>query len=426
MLKRHITILFFLFFHVALFAQVDSTLNKRLDFARSYIEVGGSCSPSFTGKKLTANGTTSFDHSASVIPYINWGAFHFWGHAEFYVSFPVGQLLLESNEDAGYDLSHSTVTGARILPWAYEPKKIRPYVGAAWSASAFKQTINPDTDQPILAKDFNLVPEAGLVYGSDKLSFRLGAKYYSNTEWDYALSKTEFTTIHTPKLNLQFGILYSYEGSRKVKKETQNRWNSYERTSRIGAATSKMGDFFIGAGPSNSFSLNKSQYNKSMLPYLNDKQVSNVYVDISAGYQFHKPGMFAAVSYRNPKFKKEGYGSSQQIEKTAIALEAVKYFKDYTGFVPYVGLNASYDKLVYTESSDNGEISVTKEGLEPGITFGWDIVPGKTDEAFILRTNLRWYPLSEFEVNGKTFQFSQLEYNLIQAVFYPGRRKSKK
>ena len=425
MTKRHFTLSFILILQLGLFAQSDSTQKKRLDFGRSYIEVGGSFSPSFTGQQITANGISSFDHSASINPYINWGAFHFWGHAEFYVSFPVGQLLLKPDENVGYSLSHSTVTGARYLPLAYENKKLRPYVGAAWSASLFKQTIKPDEDQPLISKDFNLVPDAGLVYGSDNLSFRLGAKYHNNNEWEYALSKSQFATISTPKLNLQFGIIYTYEGSRKVELETQEKWNNYERTSKIGAATSKVGDFFVGAGPSNSFSLNKSEYNQSMLPYLNNKQVSNLYVDISAGYQFHKPGMFAAVSYRNPKYNNEAYGSTQQIEKTAIALEAVKYFKDYTGFVPYIGLNASYDKLTYTESSENGDISITKESIEPGITFGWDIVPGKTDEALILRTNLRWYPLSEFEVNGNTFNFNQLEYNLIQAVFYPGRRKKK-
>ena len=68
----------------------------------------------------------------------------------------------------------------------------------------------------------------------------------------------------------------------------------------------------------------------------------------------------------------------------------------------------------------------TTTAIEPGLTFGWDIVPGKTNEALILRTNLRWYPFSEFEVNGRKFNFSQLEYNLIQVVFYPERLKKRK
>ena len=67
-----------------------------------------------------------------------------------------------------------------------------------------------------------------------------------------------------------------------------------------------------------------------------------------------------------------------------------------------------------------------KNKLDAGVTFGWDIVPGKTSEALILRTNLRWYPLSKFEIDGKKFNFSQLEYNLIQVVFYPNRLKKRR
>lgn len=67
-----------------------------------------------------------------------------------------------------------------------------------------------------------------------------------------------------------------------------------------------------------------------------------------------------------------------------------------------------------------------KNKAEPGITFGWDIAPGKTSEALLLRTNLRWYPFSKIEIDHKAFHLSQLEYNLIQVVFYPGRLKNKK
>lgn len=103
-------------------------------------------------------------------------------------------------------------------------------------------------------------------------------------------------------------------------------------------------------------------------------------------------------------------------------MEVNKFLIDYTGFAPYIELNVAYDKLVYNETIDgvNRKISLDKN-IEPGITLGWDIRPGKNAEALILRTNMRWYPYATFKVDGRKFIFSQLEYNLIQIVLYPER-----
>ncbi len=399
---------------------------KRLDFAKTYFELGGSYTHSFTGKRLINNELITFENAASITQYLNWGAFHFWGHAEFYVTFPLGQIKINNDEESDFELIQSVVTGLRILPWAFREKKWRPYVGISWSGLDFQQKIKPEENQPMLSKDFLIVPETGLMYGYKGFMLRLGINYIDDNKWNYPLSKTTFTEIETPKFNFQLGLNYAFENSYHKDAKVSKRWNNYPRVSKIGHSAKRFGEFFIGVGPSFSFSLNKSEYNQSNLPYLKDQLTSSTFFDFSIGYQFNRAGLFTALTFRAPEFTTEGFGNNQRIKKQSLALEINKFLTDYTGFAPFIGINMAYDKLDYEENIDKAHKKLKYRGPEFGFNVGWDIVPGKTDEALILRTNLRWYPFASFGVEGKKFGFSQLEYNLIQVVFYPERLKKTK
>ncbi len=394
--------------------------NQRLDFAKTYFELGGALSPKFSGKGLVNNQSTTFNHSSSFNPYLSWGGFHFWGHAEFYVNFPLNQLDLSPNNEAKAELTHWVATGARFLPWKYQPGKIRPYVGVSWSGLDLKQNVKGQ-DNPTISKDFMWVPEVGVLYGYKNFSLRLGARYFYDNEWMYPVSTTSFEKITTPKFRVHAGIVYAFEASKNKLAEVNKKWNGYNTISKPSEGATHFGDLFVGVGPSSSMSLARSAYNQEVLPYLKDRVASEGYFDIALGYQFNKLGAFCALSFRNPSFVTSGYGTSQKIKKTSLAFEFAKFLTDYSGFVPYVGLNVAYDQLNYTEETAQNKKQLSFNKIEPGVTVGWDILPGKTDEYLILRTNLRWYPLSSFEVEGKAFAFNQLEYNLIQVVFYPGR-----
>lgn len=424
-MKSQCLVILLSLFSLHLFGQADTVAQKkRLDFAKTYFELGGIAMPAFTGKHLSDNDRiTAFEHSASLQSYLSWGGFHFWGHAEFYVNFPLSQFNLnQKSEETDFRSTHSVVTGARFLPWAFQEKKIRPYVGLSWSALDFQQRSAADEGSPIYTKDFLLVPGLGLLYAHKRFAFRLGGNYFFNNQWNYALSKTTFTTINTPSFNVHLGLIYAFENSHDKNQETNKRWNDYPRVSKLSTGFTKKGDFYIGLGPSISFSLARSEFNKSNFPYLNQKQSSNSYFDLALGYQFNQANLFAALSFRNPKFETSGYGTHQTIQKTSIAIELNKFLTDYSGFAPYIGLNLAFDHIQYVEEIEQQASRTLRfQQFAPGLTLGWDIVPGKTEEALVLRTNLRWYPWSSFSIDQQTFHFSQLEYNLIQAIFYPGR-----
>ena len=413
----------YLFFGIVFFAYTQQqeipSHKQRLDFAKMYFEVGGNLIPSFTGYGMINNEIEAINNPASFNPYLNWGAFHFWGHAEFYVSIPLYQLNFSSSTNSDYELTQAVVTGFRYLPWAYKNQQLTPYIGVGWQGTEFKQIFGIETDQPTLSKDFGIMPEIGILYGYKGFTARLGASYSQNTQWNYPISTTQFQEIETPGFALQLGILYAWENSHSKDKEANRRWNAYPQVSKLNTGATTEGDFFIAAGPSTSFSTESSSYNNSQLPYLQDQLTSAPYFDLAVGYQSNKADYFIALSFRNPQFQASGYGTTQTIQKTSIAFEVCKFITDYTGFAPYIGLNMAYDHIQYKENTNAHDIDA--QSFEPGLTIGWDIVPGKVEEALILRTNLRWYPFSSFEVEGSVFDFAQLEYNLIQAVFYPGR-----
>ncbi|HAA11392.1 MAG TPA: hypothetical protein DCE41_06685 [Cytophagales bacterium] len=401
--------------------ETPEATRQRLDFARTYFEAGAAYTPSFKGPMIQDGSITQATHAGKLHPYLTWGGFHFWGHAEFYVVFPLANLNIQSGPEHDYLLKHSVVTGARYLPWAYQPGKLRPYVGLSWSALDFRPRHASPEEAPVLINNFVPAPDAGLLFGQSKWVGRLAVNYLPKNTWEYAVSPTQMETFRTPSWSLQAGIIYTFENGKDKDEAVNERWNSYPRRSKLATEDSPKGDWFVGIGPSTSFGLQPSAYSQAAYPFLNAQLNSGNYWDIAVGYQWNQAGWFTALSYRNPTFSTHGYGVQQQVQKTSLALELSKILVDWGGFAPFVGLNLAWDQLDYLETTEAGTLETQDRSLQPGLTFGWDIVPGKTDEFFILRTNLRWYPFSRFEVEGESFQFAQLEYNLIQAVFYPER-----
>lgn len=425
MLYRKLFLLLHLFLCVtsASAQEYFSEGKNRLNFAKTYFEVGGQYSPKFASKRLDGNTVSSIQNSASLMPYLNIGGIHFWGHADFYISIPLGQINLQKNNSSDFLLNQSVITGARFLPLTYKDNRIRPYIGANWAVVNFKQKSAPDNTQPLFQHN-KLLFDAGLIYGKGSWLVRAGMNYNYTNKWQYPLAQTNFQEIKTPKFSGNVSIVYAIETTRSKKMESVNeRLNQYDNVTKPTKDALKFGDYFIGVGFATSFMLSNSEYNNNTHPYFNKKGISRTYLDASIGYHFNRAGIVTALSYRNPKFENEAFGVKQTIQKSSFALETYKFLTDYNGFTPYLGLNITYDNLHFSE---NRTIQKSFNQFNPGITFGWDILPGKTEQFFVLRTNLRWYPFSSIKINGQSFSQHQLEYNVIQAVFYPTRYKKAK
>ena len=400
---------------------------KRLNFAKTYFELGSQYSPSFIGKKIGVNNIIQpFENPASLNPYLNIGGLHFWGHADFYISIPLAQIKLNKNDSLNFNYNNSVITGARLMPWAYKDKKLRPFIGASWAVV----NLNQSSDNQLLNSSFSkskILWDAGFVYGKKNFMARIGVNYNPNSEWNFPVSKTNFQSISTSNFNPYFGLVYSYESTRSKKMEKVNKvLNEYPTLSSPTIDATKRGDWFVGIGPSTSFIVSESAYNQAINPFFTSKPISNTFFDIALGYQFNNAGLVAAVSYRTPSFINESFGVKQVITKQSLVFEVFKFLTDYSGFTPYIGMNVGFDNLKFTEESASRNLSINKNIINPGLTFGWDILPGKTQQPFVLRTNLRWFPFEKLNVNDKNFSLNQIEYNVIQAVFYPSRFKKAK
>lgn len=57
------------------------------------------------------------------------------------------------------------------------------------------------------------------------------------------------------------------------------------------------------------------------------------------------------------------------------------------------------------------------------LVFGWDIRPSEKGDWWLLRTNLRLPPQLAVQHDEQTWSLKHLEFNFIQFVLYPQRKK---
>jgi hypothetical protein len=418
--KIKITILLLGSFNAIFGQNKTQDSKKRLNFAKTYFEIGSNIYPSFKGAALNSSGElVHSSNPVSVAPILNIGGYHFWGHGDFYISIPLASLSKTNLENQKISLNESVVTGLRYLPKAFRPKQLTPVVGAAWIVSNFKQSNNGDSN-PIFTENA-LRLDGGLLYGNSTWQIRGGINYYFKNNRNYPIDKTHFQKIKTPPFSANIGLVYAFETTSKgINKTEMDRLNSITDFSNPVETHSPKGDWFVGIGASSAFILTKSGYNQSKNPYFNAKSISKTYFDWALGYHFNHARLVTNLSFRRIPYQEKAFGEKQKLVKQSLLTEGFYYLTDYNGFTPFLGINLGYDKITMNQNETN---LVSKRQITTGITLGWDILPNKTEQPFVLRTNLRWFPFQQVEVDGVKHSLHQLEYNVIQAVWYPGRKK---
>jgi hypothetical protein len=402
-------------------AQEDGSKERnRLNFAKTYFELGGSLIPGFKGIFTYGASNSAIKYEPSLVPYLNIGGIHYWGHADFYISIPLVQKNWPFRGVSDLQHGHSVVTGARFFPWATKPGIFRPYVGASWAVEYLKAA----SSTPLHTKNTLLLDIGGL-YQRKNFAARIGVSMHPKHQWNYPVSNSNFQLLNTPTMRSYLGVIYTFEStsSNNMQRENQ-KMNAYSAFSSPTANAIKTMDWFIGVGPSSSFQLQSPTYNEVNYPYFTRKPISKTYLDIALGAHWNRLGLVNALSYRSPVFINEAFGTRQTIRRQSWAMECYKYVMDFHGFTPYFGLNMTYNRIQYSESANGTAWNKKITQWVPGLTFGWDILPGKTQQWFVLRTNLRWYPTTKFNLKGRAFQMHELEYNVIQAVFYPSRYRN--
>lgn len=131
---------------LAAYAQSDSTytfnyLDKSTRFA--WLTYGGDLNALTGGStQQFLNGTKQkSDFGPSLMPRLTIGGIHFWGHADFYVTFPLSFLTLQ-DAPAGIEeleVYQGVETGMRLYPLKLQASRVSPFVGISFRRLRFTQ-----------------------------------------------------------------------------------------------------------------------------------------------------------------------------------------------------------------------------------------------------------------------------------------------
>jgi len=337
------------------------------------------------------------------------GGTHFWGHADFALTIPIASI--------GDGMKYGVDLQAKYYPWRIEKNKLRPYVGISMNPFSYQQNDGPKVSKTY----FPLMAGFNFMKGNNQ--FELGAVFNYKRDFNYAISRTQLGIAKIQPFIIGATYKYTLETTGSAEKEWRNGVTA-KRTKEL-AAKGKLNSFSLAVGPTSAFRLKSSNYLKTKYAFAGEHNYKTT-IELGAGYYWHKPDVQANIAYRTFKSTINAYGYHQNAKRTAITLEAYKFLFDFHGFVPFIGPSLSYESLTVNEKDGNNATATnTYKGIQPGITFGWDIRPNRI-QSFLLRTNLRWQPnLNVTMNNGSKNALDQLEFNFIQLVIFPGRMKNK-
>ncbi len=403
------------------YTQNDTTKQSRFDFASTTIGIGLNYSRGGNISYIDDNNQIQdFELKNQFYPILYFGGLHFWNSTELYFAFPLGQLISKKpRNELEVKNSLSGVFGVKYYPWKINNNKFRPFLGMEVSGLNYEHQSSNDNYDGVLRTKIVFPILSGFSWRKNKLLMDFQVMYNYNNQLEYYISQSQATTIETPSIYYNATVKLLLEGTKGSEKYHYS--GKEKKDHEFLKAEKLLNSIYLGIGPSTSFFFQKSEYNSEVRPFLHSPLNSNVFLDFGLGYFYEPLNAFSGITYRNMKSSSKGYGYEQNLSRKSLGLEFNKFLFDYQGFVPYLGLGISYEQITFLENEQGSTHMMEESNLwRPVFVFGWDILPTKL-EYITLRTNLRYTPNLSIDVNGYSVPNSQLEFNIIQLIFYPQR-----
>jgi hypothetical protein len=379
-----------------------------------------------------------------VAPRLTIGGMHFWGHADFYVTFqlpgtssyaPSG-LANASGEKLWAQYNLGIETGARFYPWRVERDALRPFAGFAWSSGTFQQSNAAEAGElgsdgmGMRAEVGRVALQAGAAYQVGDWIIEGGVRWFPAARTlDYALSRTQFADVTLPNTAIWLGTKFTFETTLPNGVDTSSEAAFEGRVRRYAdkrRAESPRGldSWTVAAGPSAIFTVGNAganSYNATQRPYLPETQRVSVAADLGVGYYSEALDAQFNLALRPMQSSSSAYGVTQTLDRTALHLEAFKFLFDYQGFVPFLGLAAGREFLRVRETVGGETVTdVQQQHWSAGVVFGWDIRPSIYQD-WLLRTNLRYTPNVRLNLDRGAIALADFEFNFIQVVVFLDR-----
>jgi len=376
---------------------------------------GGSTQQLINGSKQQTNFGGTF------LPRLTIGGIHFWGHADFYVSFPLSFLSIQDVPNGLDELEvyQGVETGMRIYPLKLAPQRISPFVGISFRRVRFSQESeesNSSNGVPTYGR-FIYPLQFGVTYTSDRWHISASSYYNYQNEFNYFISPVETADVRLDPVSFNLSLLRYIDSDRHMR--SSGAAGRINEDYQVLKNNDLLSAWFFGIGPSAALQMSKSPYLRENYQYFYDDYSASILPDLAFGRYFYKPDMNVNLSYRTYGDRYEGFDSEIRTRRHSVGVESVKFLFNYLGFVPFVGPIVSYENLRTTVDG----VDYTENKMAVGITFGWDIRVTRTGSS-LLRTNLRYFPNLHMDVEGEKMMFDHLEFNFIQWVQFIGRKKA--
>lgn len=362
--------------------------------------------------------TTNLPHQ--FMPRFNVGGTHFWGHADFYVTFPLG--LSFGNSRAGikdYRYTEGVETGAKIYPWAMKPGRITPYVGISFQPISFKYSLTEDK-YPYGGSEYSkfITPiHLGVTYTSKKYMYNLGARWVNDVDFDYYQTPSTKVASSFSPLNFNISIFRFIDTDKSL--ASSKALDQLNKKHYVLEKEGGLSSWYWAFGPSTALQMSKSSFFQKKHPYFNHHMNNSFLVpELAVGKYFYKGDFNINAASRFMSFTKSAFDTKIKMNRISLAVEGYKFLFDYHGFVPFIGPSIMMDHI--SVNVNGQKYTASKPAL--GIVFGWDIRVTQTGTS-LLRTNLRYAPGHHIKIDNEKLMFDHLEFNFIQYVKFFGRSK---
>lgn len=388
-------------------AQVPTdSIERRFRFAELFTGVDVTAIPQGSGDD------ERFDFGGRALPRVTVGGLHFWGHADFAVTFALGRPA-RGDGPSRTRLGNGIETRGR---WYLRPVRssgVAPFIGAGLGATDLQVGEGP--------RIYQLQPmgQLGIAWRRGTTLFEAGWSVRASPVGRYPVSRTEIRPVEPSRHAFFLGVHRIFETTAGLVEPVRSgavgdRERSMRETGRLSGPT-------IALGVSSPILTGSTARNRARYPFLAERPRGRPNLDLGVGWYADGPDVQFNVALRRTRFNTEAFGFDQRSDRTSLALEALKFLGDWHGFAPFVGPAVSVERLRLRERDHGASVTdASRDLVAPGLLVGWDIRPTRS-QSWILRTNLRWFPTLTIPLPDRPHALGQFEFNFIQLVWYPRR-----
>jgi len=398
-----------------LYAQPYMEERSQHRFAQTYVGLNAQVSPALGSYSL---GATPNHFPTTYRPRLEIGGLHFWGKVDFNMNFPLtGPSNIAISDSEALEYRHGTDLAVKYYPWRLKHGALRPFVGFSAQFNTLQIASIPNGNRE---DGFILgALQSGLSFAQNGWQLNAECLWFPNSKRRFYYNREAAETLQMPPLLVSVGLRRYFDVT--IQEEPHKQSGKMQKLANKLTQEKKLGTLTLGIAPSMAFFMAAPEQSGALQSLPRHK--AKIHWDLGLGYLFNDARWHVGISHRSYTSNVESFGLEHAIRRRVWSAEAIHFFWDYNGFVPFIGPSISWERWATALFENDVQQRPTQrsEKLHLGIIMGWDILASPL-ETWVLRTNMRYYPfLNISQADGSNARVDQFEFNFIQVVLYPNR-----